>query len=146
MNTYDIAKQISGLYAQELRRQNIISSGNLYRAAQRPVIEKRKNNFTISLNLPSYWEIVEEGRRPGKFPPPSSIDKWMNQRNIPPREDITREQQVYLISRKIAKKGIKGRYPLKKSLESQRYKYLENKLEENLVVEIEEILDDSLIE
>ena len=146
MNTYDIAKQISGLYAQELRRQNIIASGNLYRAAQRPVIEKKKNNFTISLNLPSYWEIVEEGRRPGKFPPPSSIDKWMNQRNIPPREDITREQQVYLISRKIAKNGIKGRYPLKKSLESQRYKYLENKLEENLVVEIEEILDDSLIE
>lgn len=68
--------------------------------------------YSIVLNLPDYWKYVEEGRRPGKFPPPDAIKKWITVKGILPREingRLPSENQLsFLIGKKISNKGLQG--------------------------------------
>ena len=50
-----------------------------------------------------YYRVMEEGRRPGKFPPLSAISAWATRKGIP-------QGAVYVIARAIARRGIKGRF------------------------------------
>lgn len=80
--------------------------------------------FEIEFRAPEYWKYANYGRGPGKFPPPSSIDKWITRRKIVPYplkdgRVPSKSQLVYLISRKIAEKGFEGSGFLEKSLEDQ---------------------------
>ncbi len=54
----------------------------------------------------AYGEVIERGRRPGKYPPKGSLLRWIEIKfGIDPREATRLE---FLIRRKIAKKGTKG--------------------------------------
>ncbi len=54
----------------------------------------------------AYGEVVERGRRPGKYPPKGSLMRWIEVKfGVDPREAT---QLEFLIRRKIAKKGTKG--------------------------------------
>lgn len=80
--------------------------------------------YQIEFSAPDYWRFSNYGRGPGKFPPPSAIDKWITRRKIAPyplRDGSlpSRSQLVYLISRKIAREGFEGSGFLEKSLEEQ---------------------------
>lgn len=102
--------------AQELLQQykvNLTSkgkgNGELVRSSAAN-ITLNGTTYSIVLNLPDYWKYVEEGRRPGKFPPPDAIKKWITVKGILPREingRLPSENQLsFLISRKIARDGI----------------------------------------
>ena len=81
--------------------------------------------FEIEFEAPEYWKYANYGRRPGKFPPPDAIDRWIKRRKITPfptrdGRTPTRKQLVFLISRKIAEEGFKGSGFLEAGLEEQK--------------------------
>ena len=51
--------------------------------------------FEIEFEAPEYWKFANYGRRPGKFPPPDAIDRWIKRRKITPLEAGLAEQQEY---------------------------------------------------
>ena len=55
----------------------------------------------------AYAQQLETGRRSGKFPPISAIEKWIEDKNIASRlnGEITKSQLAFLIARKISKEG-----------------------------------------
>lgn len=71
--------------------------------------------YAIELTLEDYYKYVEEGRRPGKFPPVDKILEWIKVKNgkLP-----TEKQLAFLISRKIANEGTKGTYDLEKAIDT----------------------------
>lgn len=78
-------------------------------------------NFEVSLNLEDYWKYIENGRKPGSFPPVDAIRRWIQVKPIVPRRDDkgrlpTTNQLAYLIGRKIATEGIEPTPVMKDAL------------------------------
>ena len=104
------------------------------------------NNIRISLYLNDYWIYVENGRKPGKFPP---INKMLNiARRVVPKpyrlpsgkSVLPNEKQLaYLIGRKISKDGTKPTNYLKDSLNNKRQELI-NGLSTILVDEFKELI------
>lgn len=102
---------LKNLYKNKLQENDKINTGNLI------------NNFQVQVNFQGteivctvktveYFEWVEHGRKPGKFPPLNKIEDWLETKNILPRQDETgklptQKSLAYLIGRKIAEEGIK---------------------------------------
>lgn len=68
-----------------------------------------KDGFTVSMN--EYGTFVNDGRRPGKFPPRQKIEDWINKKGIKPKtlksgKTPTLRQLGFLIGRSIARNGI----------------------------------------
>ena len=61
-----------------------------------------------------YPYIVEHGRKRGKAPPPGALDRWVR---IVLGKRTRREirSTAFLIGRKIARRGIMGKFPLRKA-------------------------------
>lgn len=97
-------------YKSFLMRDGKQASGNLINSISPLEISFDGNNFDVNISLASYWKYVENGRRPGKFPPPDAILNWVKtKRNLPRPSSNARasENQIaFLISRKIANQGI----------------------------------------
>lgn len=133
---YDIAQEISDIYIRRLEQGNINASGALSSGAKDWDVQYDGNLFRITLNLPEHYKYVEYGRKPGKFPPPDAIREWIRVKRIVPRaykgKLPTQEQLVYLISRKIAKKGIPARHPLEDTIEEVRGGNTFNKLTQSI--------------
>ena len=59
------------------------ATGNLGDTMQK-IIEIEGTHFSVSIELASYWEYVNDGRKPGKFPPPYRIQEWISVKPITP--------------------------------------------------------------
>ena len=88
------------------------SSGNLMDSISCSVT-KLGVGWEVEIDMAAYAQYVIDGRKPGKFPPVNNILKWIKQKPILPRARNgklpTQEQLAFMIGRKIAKKGIKGK-------------------------------------
>ena len=78
--------------------------------------------FTVSFDLVDYWWYVENGRGPGKMPPISDIEEWIDVKPIV-RDSRngkvpTTKQLAYVIARSIGEKGTKGTHALDKTIQS----------------------------
>jgi hypothetical protein len=68
----------------------------------------------LIVSMPSYYFFIEQGRKPGRFPPLSAIDKWViRKRGLSGIRDERgrfrpRKTQVFLIARSIAEYGFGG--------------------------------------
>ena len=113
-------------------------------------VEYNGSMFALYFNLPDYWEYAENGRKPGKFPPPDAILKWIEAKRLVPTSRNgkvpTTQQLVYLISRKIALKGTEGKHLLQQTIDDtyntlvdQLVNAITNLLEKELEKEIENI-------
>lgn len=75
------------------------------------IVKQNGKWVEVSLNLEDYYEYVEYGRRKGKYPPINAIKRWISVKPVIPytKNGITptTNQLAFLISRSIAKKGIK---------------------------------------
>lgn len=113
-------EQLISLYRQRLSRYNVDASGTLGNTLNF-IISNEEGTFELTLNIQDYWIYVEEGRRPGKFPPINNIKQWIRIKPVLPRGFAgklpTTEQLAYLIGRKIADKGTRGRYIYKDTIE-----------------------------
>lgn len=69
--------------------------------------------YDINFKAPAYWVYVQNGRGPGRFPPVSKIEEWIEVKKITPYPDAkgklpTRKQLAFLIARSIARDGTKA--------------------------------------
>lgn len=98
-------------YKSLLIRDNKKASGDLINSIKALNIEFNTTKYTGSISLKNYWKYVEYGRKPGKFPPPKKILNWVKVKKILPKPikgiKPTEKQLAFLISRKIARDGIK---------------------------------------
>lgn len=115
-----LASEFAQAYKQSLVADNKVASGSLTKNIKSRVKYDGKW-LEIILSLEYYWKYVEYGRKPGKFPPIDKIRNWILIKPILPRplsngKLPTTNQLAYLISRKIATKGIKPTYALRDSI------------------------------
>ena len=80
--------------------------------------------YNILFNVADYWEYFENGRRPGKMPPPRIIENWIKVKRIIPKpingKIPTTKQLAFVISRHIGENGVKGKHIFEKVLFSPK--------------------------
>lgn len=136
------ALKVVTLAKANLLKRNKIATGELYDSVGYDITPEGDVLFYYD----TAGDFVESGRKPNsKFPPPQVIRKWIDIKGLGQWKTkeglpISKNAQTFLISRSIAKKGIKP-YPfftdaLEESLTT--YQYI---MEEALVLDIEADLD-----
>ena len=69
-------------------------------------VEDRTKGLSGSIWALDYTEYLEDGRKPGKFPPIDKIKQWIVDKPIA-YSDISLSSLAFLIARKISKEGWK---------------------------------------
>lgn len=143
----NICEQIAQVYRDKMSNAGYDPNGELMKFTW--VTEYNGNLFQLFFNLPDYWQYAEYGRRPGKFPPPDEILKWIQFKRIVPSSHSgkipTTNQLVYLISRKIALKGTQGKHLLQQTID-ETYDTLVDRLVEVIADNIENELEKDIKE
>lgn len=116
----DFISDFINTYKGLLIRDNKKATGDLIRSIKPIEINFESSKYTGSISLAYYWKYIEYGRRPGKFPPPNKILDWVKIKPVIPRPingiKPTEKQLAFLISRKIARDGIKPGNQLEEAL------------------------------
>lgn len=104
---------------ESIKNEGLVASGKLVKSIS--VTGLRASTMmreaTVGSSSP-YAKYVEEGvRAGGKMPPTDKIYEWMIQKGMEPSE-----RGAYLISKKIAEKGIPARRPFEKGVEKAKSK------------------------
>lgn len=144
----NICEQIAQVYRDKMSNAGYDSNGELMKFTW--VTEYNGNLFELYFNLPDYWQYAENGRRPGKFPPPDAILKWIQFKRLVPRPGRdgkvpSTKQLVYLISRKIALEGTQGKHLLQQTID-ETYDNLVDRLVEAIADKIENELEKDIEE
>lgn len=116
----EYAKQIADEYKRQIIEADAVATGKLRDFSYR-MIQEGNLHYCLYFDVPKEWAYVEDGRRPGKFPPLRAILDWIRIKPVIPRPDKrgrvpSTNTLAYLISRKIALKGIKPRPLLKNTI------------------------------
>ena len=138
----NICQQIADIYKNKMQQAGYDQQGELMRFTW--VTEYNVEMFALYFILPDYWEFAENGRKPGKFPPPDTILKWIQFKRLVPKayngKVPSTNQLVYLISRKIAQKGTQGKHLLQQTID-ETYDTLVDKLVEAISNQLEKELE-----
>ena len=140
----EVCNQIADIYRKKMDAADYNKQGELYNFKW--TTEWKDNLFEVNFDLPSYFPFAEYGRRPGKFPPPDAILKWIQFKRLVPRPGRdgkvpSTNQLVYLISRKIATKGTEGKHLFEKTLDDSSLDNLADKLVELITAEFEKEIE-----
>ncbi len=118
-NTTSALRRTGGLITQRLadgiNDYNSDASGELKQSIDFK-IQSKSNKLELDIIMLDYWEYVDKGRRPGKRPPVSSIEKWLTYPNVRDKlrggmgdQAFSDPQSLaYIIAKKIGDKGTKG--------------------------------------
>lgn len=108
------------------------------------------NYYNILFKAEEYWRYAEYGRKSGKWPPISAIEKWIDIRHITPYPSSrgklpTKKQLAFLIARSIGEKGTLTTpvYFLGRSLDEDRSYWndqIDKAITEDVYDNIEQIL------
>lgn len=138
-----------GQKIQNLYRQKNLESGYDPAAELQNIsyeVQVNGDQFSIVFNMPDYWKFAENGRRPGKMPPPGVLMKWMEFRHILPTQVqlpngktyIPSMQSLeYLIRRKIGREGTQG---------AHNWEQTENEIRESLISDVGKALQQDFTE
>lgn len=127
-------------YRNNLTEKNVNASYALYNSISY-VVESNVTNFEVTLNLEEHWKYIEKGRKAGKYPPISAIEKWIEIKPVLPRPMSngklpTTKQLAYLIARKIGLEGIAPRPILQDSIDDV-FALMFEELEEALMKDVQ---------
>ena len=127
-------------YRNKLTEKNVNASYALYNSVSY-VVESNVTNFEVTLNLEEHWKYIEKGRKAGKYPPISAIEKWIEIKPVLPRPMSngklpTTKQLAYLIARKIGLEGIAPRPILQDSIDDV-FALMFEELEEALMKDVQ---------
>ena len=116
----DFGKFLVEEYKDRLITENVNASDELYNSV-RYMVEQGNNKFEVKLELAHYWKYVENGRKAGKWPPISAIEKCIEIKPVLPQpmdngKLPTTQQLAFLISRKIGLEGIRPRPLLQQTI------------------------------
>lgn len=134
----EFAEEAADLYRDNLVRADSIASGRLFSSVSCRV-EQDGRVFLVIMRMEEYWRYLEEGTRP-HWPPVSAILKWIQVKPVIPRPDAngripTQKQLAFLISRKIAREGTKGRHGLR-AAKQQAFELFRQRLADALAQDV----------
>lgn len=145
----EYGEAVRTLYKEKLIDHNKQASGALINTLTYG-INAGPNHYAVYLNVQDYFRYVESGRKPGKFPPPPAIKRWIEIKPVTPDPIAvklksgtkyvtpTTDQLAFLIGRKIAREGIAPQPLLAETLEELNAIY-ERKLDEAIEKDLDEI-------
>ena len=139
------ADAIADKYKTNLENSGRRASGELITSVNSKVTVNG-NEYTIELNLEDYWYYVENGRKPGKFPPPDKILEWIKVKPILPTPMSngklpTEKQLAFLIGRKIANEGFDGTHDLENTMKEVDYEQIiQDALDMDMMEYVDQIL------
>ena len=119
----DFTKDVAETYKSLLLRDGKNATGELISSIKPMTPELVDGTFECSLSLAPHWKYVENGRRPGKFPPIDNILEWVKAKpqlarpNRLDRKEISPKQLAFLVARKIATKGIQPGNQLEEAMD-----------------------------
>ena len=119
----DFTKDVAETYKSLLLRDGKNATGELISSIRPMTPELVDGTFQCSLSLAPHWKYVENGRRPGKFPPIDNILDWVKAKpqlarpNRLDRKEISPKQLAFLVARKIATSGIQPGNQLEKAMD-----------------------------
>lgn len=136
------ASQVVLLAKANLLRGKKIAAGTLYNSVE---YEVDRATGEIQFYYADEGTFVESGRKPGRFPPPQAIARWAKIKGIPQFRDkkgryISNDSRAFLLSRSIAKKGIRP-FPFFTDALEQATQQLYNDLEDALIQDIEDSIE-----
>lgn len=101
-----VASQMRSALIESIKANKKVSTGSLVNSIKINV-NNDPNNPSISVDGNSYYAVIEEGRKPGKYTPISPLKEWIRAKGIETDEaKIT--SRAFAISNSIKKKGIKA--------------------------------------
>lgn len=95
---------------RDIKERTPKSQGNLVNSLQL-FTEQKIGKFEVDLQALDYFQYVDAGRKPGKFPPPNTLKNWVKKNLRPAPKQLN--SLIYLAARSIAKNGTKGANILK---------------------------------
>ena len=128
----DFGKVIIDNYKSQLEAEQM-NNGELYRTISYSV-STGTGGWVISVSLEQYWKYIEYGRRPGKMPPVSAIEHWINVKQIIPHSMTLKSgktviptipQLSFLIARSIGRRGIAPKPLFQKSFEAAKQQFMQ---------------------
>ena len=128
----DFGKVIIDNYKSQLEAEQM-NNGELYRTISYSV-STGTGGWVVSVSLADYWKYVEYGRRPGKMPPVSAIENWINVKQIVPHSMTLKSgktviptipQLSFLIARSIGRRGIAPKPLFQKSFEAAKQQFIQ---------------------
>lgn len=147
LNEY--ADRVIDLARQHLQENGSIVTGELFNSIEK-IVEIEDDYYSVKISLADYWKYVEEGRRPGKFPPPDAIRNWIEIKpvSIQPDENgkyPTVEQLTFLISRKIAQEGTEP-HPFLQTAAEEALREFELSIEYAIEEDVKEYIEENVTE
>lgn len=124
----EYSEKAKELYKRKLTDKEINASYKLLNSVE-TTVKRNDDEFIVSINLEPYWYYVENGRKPGRFPPIDKILEWVRIKPVIPYSDSrgrlpTEEQLAFLIARKIAEQGTEGKHILYETVDELNRYYL----------------------
>lgn len=139
----EFAVELRNIYQDNLIRDNKIATGNLLNSVDYKV-QYDDRAIWVELHLEDYYKWVENGRAPGKFPPPDKIMEWIRVKPIIPDDRggrlPTEQQLAFLIGRKIAEEGIEPGNQLHNAMDDI-YHQFEEKIDEAIALDVNDAVD-----
>ena len=141
----DFTKDVAETYKGLLLRDGKNATGELISSIRPMTPELVDGTFECSLSLAPHWKYVENGRRPGKFPPIDNILDWVKAKpqlarpNRLDRKEITPKQLAFLVARKIATKGIQPGNQLEEAMDIV-YARWKDRIDAAITADIEDYL------
>lgn len=124
-NAAETGKKRTLTTIRKTRDPHRIKASGDYQKPQNWIVQKHKRGAILSATTPQAF-FVERGRRPGRMPPYMEILDWGFKKRIGFRRGRGSIGRIYggprtrkavnNIQRKIARFGIKGRWPLKRTM------------------------------
>lgn len=141
-----LGQQFVDSLRQELDSKRINAGGNLSRSVRYEIVGEG-DEIGLALFWDDYGDIVDEGRgRSTKGGPNQTwrdkIIQWMNRKpGFAPRQQITKEQLAFLITRKINRKGYKAKPWIQPALDRVINQDFQELFGDAIANEIEKILN-----
>lgn len=132
-------------YQDNLIRDNKIASGKLLNSIEYEV-QYDERSIWLQLKMEDYYKWVENGRAPGRFPPPDKIMEWIRIKPVIPDDRMgtgklpTEKQLSFLIGRKIAEQGIEPGNQLHNAIDNLWGQW-EERIDEAIAQDVEEAID-----
>lgn len=136
----------------QLARENLTNNGSnashaLYDSLEK-IVEIGENYYSVKISLEDYWQFLEHGRGPGKFPPPPAIRDWVEIKPVYAYPDSrghtpTVEQLTFLISRKIAREGTDPQ-PFFEPAKEQAIREFGEAIDQAIVADVEAFIEEAV--